>query len=262
LNTSKQSKFFNIEGSKSTLYQGDVIHQFTHNFSKPKNMVNYDLAIEYVKTKELTRFKRDYKDKIDLENPPKSIPLDCEHYRLVWRNIARGTDDRTLISTILPPKSLTAHSLSYIVPIYYDGTSFRQSIPMKNLVFLCGLFNSFILDFVIRHRVDKNVSFYFVKELPIPKYDEDDPYFSEVVQSVGSLICTTSEFDSLKNELNIQTIVKNEIERKNVISKINAYVAKIYDLTEEELKYILKTFKIVEDEMKNNILIEFKKLNN
>ena len=53
---------------------------------------------------------------------------------------------------------------------------------------MCGLFNSFVIDFIIRQRISLHATMSHILELPIPRYNEEDPYFSEIVQNVGSKI--------------------------------------------------------------------------
>ena len=99
-----------------------------------------------------------------------------------------------------------------------------------------------------------------MKEIPIPRYSSGDPHFSEIVEKVGSLICTTKDFDQLKNELKIKNVYKEYADRLNVTAQINAHVAKIYDLTREELEYVLGTFSSKNDDLKQKTREEFEKL--
>ena len=101
--------------------------------------------------------------------------------------------------------------------------------------------------------------------LPIPRYGKSDPYFSEIVERVGSLICTTKEYDGLKKELKIKQSFKKQSERDEAIVQINAYVAKIYGLSKVELKHVLKNFhqKVHPEEMEDiklKVINEFDKL--
>jgi acetolactate synthase small subunit len=100
---------------------------------------------------------------------------------------------------------------------------------------------------------------FYVYELPIPLFKKNE-FFNKIIKNVGLLICTTTEYDTLKKELQITKSVTNLQEREKLLAQINAYVAKIYDISKEELEYILSTFPIVQEEIKSKVLEEFNKL--
>ena len=58
----------------------------------------------------------------------------------------------------------------------------------------------------------------------------------------AKLICTTDEFVELRNEIGVADFVIDQDERIGLMAQISAYAAKIYDLSEDELKHILETF--------------------
>ena len=88
-------------------------------------------------------------------------------------------------------------------------------------------------------------------------YEED---YGNGKMFVKQLICTTKDFDQLKNELKIKNVYKEYADRLNVTAQINAHVAKIYDLTREELEYVLGTFSSKNDDLKQKTREEFEKL--
>ena len=171
--------------------------------------------------------------------------------------LTNATNTRTLIATILHPGAFLGNTLNYLKPVYFNGNSYVYSIPIRETLFLCGLFNSFVIDFILRQRVATHANMFYVSELPIPRYSDTDRFFSEVTDRVGSLICTTKEYDRLKIDAKIKNSVTDEPTRQLLIAQINAYVAKIYELTQEELEYILDSFPIVEKSIKESVLFEF-----
>jgi len=130
----------------------------------------------------------------------------------------------------------------------------------ETMLFLCGLFNSFVIDYYLRQRISIHATMSHMEEIPIPRYSSKDPHFSDIVAKVGALICTTKEFDQLKKELQIKNVYQKPEDRLNATAQINAYVAKIYDLTREELEYVLETFSSKNDELKQKTREEFEKL--
>ena len=63
---------------------------------------------------------------------------DWNHYRFAIRRIARNTDIRTLITTIVPKNSVVVHSIFVNV---------KNILPTDIALYLVSLMNSFILDF-------------------------------------------------------------------------------------------------------------------
>lgn len=255
----KHAPLFNTEQKGSILYEGKIIHQFTHVFSSPRYWIDRTKAMKDLLTRETKKIsaliKKQTKSKTIDHMPP--IKLDCEYYRLAWRDITNATNTRTLIATILHPGAFLGNTLNYLKPVYFNGNSYVYSIPIRETLFLCGLFNSFVIDFILRQRVATHANMFYVSELPIPRYSDTDRFFSEVTDRVGSLICTTKEYDRLKIDAKIKNSVTDEPTRQLLIAQINAYVAKIYELTQEELEYILDSFPIVEKSIKESVLFEF-----
>ncbi|WP_392481925.1 Eco57I restriction-modification methylase domain-containing protein [Nostoc sp. C110] len=69
------------------LYEGKMIHQFNHKFDKPRYWI-----VEKEGRSAIIGRKEDRGQKVDYQD-----------YRLGFRKIARNTDARTMISTIIPP---------------------------------------------------------------------------------------------------------------------------------------------------------------
>ena len=125
---------------------------------------------------------------------------------------------------------------------------------------LCGFVNSFVVDFILRKKIAANINMFQVYELPIPKIKIDNKYFVELIKNVAKVICVNSDFDELAKKVNV-TGVKNSEEKIEVVAKINAIIAKIYELTIEELKFIIESFPQEDKSMKENTIREFQKLN-
>src|SRR5262249_4113956 len=81
------------------------------------------------------------------------------YYRLIVRKIGRSTDERTFISTLLPPGILCHESVQADV------------LPMKRLTVeslsWLGAFNSFSFDLVVRQIVAANLNLFIIEKLPL-----------------------------------------------------------------------------------------------
>jgi hypothetical protein len=262
-NSSSHVSFFNTKNKGVILYEGKTMNQFTNKYSVPRYHIELKPAIEKLRKAEERKMKSSIKKfqnikKSNITLPP--VKLYFQYYRLAWRHVSSSTNSRTLICTILPPNTFQSDSLYFIKPIYFDGVEYQNSIAYTDTVFLCGILNSFTMDFVIRHKVSINVSTFFVHEIPVPRFNQQNEYHNEIVKLSGGLICTSKEFNDLKNEIGLKESITEIESRQLAKAKIDAYVAKIYSLTRNELNYILDTFPSVEKLEKILVLDEFDKL--
>jgi len=131
------------------------------------------------------------------------------------------------------------------------------------MVYLCGALNSFILDYVLRFKVSANISMFYVYQLPIPRLTVHDRYCQTIAERVARVVCIGSEFDSLRQELlgsATAHVATNPIERQHLQNEIDALVAHLYGLQEEELEHILYapyTFPLVGREIKDAVMAAF-----
>lgn len=228
-NMTDDHKLFHEKYEKGMLplYEGKMMNQFTHTFSEPRYWVKEDEGRKALLGKE-----KDINQKLEYQN-----------YRLCYRSIASSTNERTIISTILPPNVFTGNSLNLN----------RNKLDYKILLYLVGMFNSFVLDFYIRRMVSANVNMFYMYQLPVPRLNEKDKVFKMIVERAGKLICTTSEFDTLAKEIGLKVEpINSDYEKIKIRSELDAIIAHLYELTEEEFNYILSTFPIVPEPTKVN----------
>ncbi|NDJ25214.1 ATP-binding protein [Nostoc sp. B(2019)] len=216
------------------LYEGKMIHQFTHLYAEPKYWVDEQEARKAL----LGRSETDNGQKLDYQS-----------YRLGFRAIARNTDARTLIVGAIPKNVFCGNSIL----VFSELTQ----ISSAEIVLTQAIFNSFVLDFYARQMVSANINMFYIYQLPVPRLTESDRYFNDIVQRAAKLICTTPEFDELAQEVGLVSHkqgVTNETERAKLRAELDGMIAHLYGLTEEEFSYILTTFPIVPESVKQAAL--------
>ncbi len=221
------------------LYEGKMIHQFTHLWGEPRYWVDEQEARKALLGKEADTGQK----------------LDYQGFRVGFRDVASSTNERTMIATVLPKYIFCPHTMSL-------ENVCTSSLDEKTRLFIVAIFNSFISDYLIRQRITAHVSFFFVYNLPIPRLPATDPIFNEIVRRAAQLICTTPDYDDLRAELNAtgfkdlqgQTDPK---QRAQLRAELDAIIAHLYDLTNEELEHILNTFPLVEKQIKEQVINEF-----
>jgi hypothetical protein len=239
------SYLFKTEPAKGRLplYEGKMIHQFTHQYALPKYWLDEKEARQAL-------LKRGEVDKGQI--------LDYQTYRLGFRSVSSSTNERSLISSLIPKSVFCGNSLSISE---YEQNNFRENEAFK--FFILTILNSFLIDWMLRQKVSQNLNFFYIYQLPIPRLKEGDKYFQEIVENAAKLICTTEEFEQLAKEVGIgshKNGVTEEAERMAIRAKLDAIVAHLYELTLTEFQHILSTFPLVPESVKTATLKAYQTL--
>lgn len=180
--------------------------------------------------------------------------MNYQGYRWVHRRIARNTDSRTLICYITPKNVFTEVNSTTLKVI-------ETGISNQEMLFLCAITNSFTLDSMIRQKITTTLNMFYIYQLPVPRLTKGDRIFNEIVERAAKLICTTPEFDELAQEVGLnshQQGVTDDTERGKLRAELDGIIANLYGLTEDEFAYILTTFPIVPDTVKQAALVAYR----
>ncbi len=218
------------------LYEGKMIHQFTHAFAEPRYWIGEKEARKAL-------LKKNEADK--------GQSLDYQNYRFGFRDVARNTDNRTMIASCLPPKVFAGNTL----------ITSQQFSNLKEMLYALSVLNSFGYDFLIRQKVTAHCNMFYVYQVPVPRLTEQDKEFVPIVVRAAKLICTTPEFDDLAREVGLGDHthgVTDEAERAQLRAELDGLVAHLYELTEAEFAYILTTFPLVAESVKAAALAAYR----
>jgi hypothetical protein len=208
------------------MYEGKMIHQFNTKFEEGKYLVKK-------------------------KNLPSKILLNG--YKLVFRAIARNTDVRTMIASLIPKGVTYGNSLL--------GSKVVEDVSVDRLLWVCGCFNSIIVDYILRMYVDMNVNLVYVKKLPI--------YPPETVEILGNkdvlrVIKNSAMLTYLYNredffefleryKLDIGDLPKSDSGLERYMDELkvenDCIILKMYGIEYFELEYMLESFKVL---CKNN----------
>ena len=152
-----------------------------------------------------------------------------QHWRLAYRDVASPTNRLTLIAALLAPGTVSTHTVFCL----------RSALPLGAQRFLCGMFNSLLVNFLVRLRVTTHVTTAIVERLPIPLAEEAGPVFEDV----GSIARALGQ----RHEPALE-------------ARLNAMVAKLYQLSEDEFSHVLQTFPLIPKEDRDRAMSEFGRL--
>ena len=149
-----------------------------------------------------------------------------ERPRLAYRDVASATNRVTFIAAILPAQCVSTHTVFCL----------RTPLPLGAQHFLCGLFNSLVVNYLVRLRVTTHVTTATVEQLPIP--------------TIAVAPATSREIARLARLLSRRA-------DPGAVARLNARVAELYQLSAEEFAHILATFPLVPVEERDAALRQF-----
>ena len=232
------------------LYQGRMIHQFDHRAGSvevhPENTHN-----PYV-TRSATDEERQSPDFL----PDTQYWVDAEEVKrrtdggflwaLGFRDIARATDERTMIASIVPFAAY-GNPLPILLPV--PGFTASDAAP------LVANLNSLCLDFVAKRKVQgTHANWYIVEQLPViapSAYDRafGDATAGELVRDhVLRLCCTASDLEPFARELGHAgpPFRWDAAERRQLRARLDALYFHLYGLSEADAEHVLDQFPVLE----------------
>ena len=159
--------------------------------------------------------------------------LPCLAPRVAFRDVARATDTRTVIACLVPPEVFVTNKGPYF--LWPRGDEQDQA-------FLLGVLSSVPLDWYARRFVELNVNFFIINPFPIPRPARDDARWRRVVELAGRLACPDDRFDAWAAAVGVEVGRLADGEKDDMIHELDAVVAHLYGLTEEQLRHIFETF--------------------
>jgi hypothetical protein len=226
------SKLFHTEpgATRLPLYEGRMIHQFSAGQAPPKYWIEETAGRAGILG---TRAKAGSAER-----------LGYEVARFAFREIARSTDARTMIASMLPPRVFANHKLMVARPESMSG-------PVS--LYVLGIVNSLTFDFVIRQQVASSVSMYAFYQMPVPRLKEADSKLQSISARSARLVCTSPSFDELARECGLkshQDGATDPTERARLRAEIDGLVAHLYGLSEAEFAHVLASFPLVPEPAK------------
>ena len=227
---------------KLPLYEGKIIHKFTVAWGAPKYWLDESTARQSLLGRE----------------EDSGQELEYEGYRLGFRDIARSTDERTMIMAMLPRQIFCNHTLPTAVVRSVGGGP-----DLSSALFLCAVMNSFTADYLLRQRVTTHLTFFIVYQLPVPRPSQDSRVFGSIVEHSARLSCVSLEFADLWQDVmgspwSEQKAATGPADRARLRAELDGLIAHLYGLTEEEFAYILTTFPVVPQEEKDAALAAYR----
>ncbi len=157
-----------------------------------------------------------------------------------WRDITNATNERTVISSVMP-----LVGVGHTMPLW-----FSQTRPDLSAALLAN-FSSLVLDYLARTKVGgTHLTYGYIKQFPVlspDRYTEAD--LAYIVPRVLELTCTAQDLAAWAKDLghNGPPFAFNPDRRAILRAELDAYYARLYGLTRDELRYILDPADVMGD---------------
>lgn len=165
-------------------------------------------TIRFLKGHMVSRYKVDVQE-LYLNQDVYPAPVSCSRPKLVWRDVSRSSQLRRMQATFIGGNTIAGNSL---------GVLSSENGNEMLLKCLLGILNSWVAEFFVRPQlVTNHISSGVLKTLKLPK-----------------VFCSNA----------LLNMVEQQLHGKDVQSKIDAHVAKLYSLTKEEYVGILEEMEV------------------
>ncbi len=159
--------------------------------------------------------------------------LPCLRPRIAFRNVTRATDTRSVRTALIPSRCVITNAAPYLV--WSRGNAADEA-------YLLGVLSSIPLDWYARRFVEVNMNFYIFNAFPVPRPDSNDPLRNEVVEMSGRLAAVDERFWDWAKEVGVAVGSVPVSERDDLIARLDAAVALLYGLDEDDLRVVYSTF--------------------
>ena len=164
---------------------------------------------------------------------PTTLP--CRHPRIAFRDVTNRTNTRTVIAALVPEEVVITNQAPYL--LWPRGTP-------RDEAFLLGVLSSMVLDWYARCVVELHLNFHILNNFPIPDADVDnDPVARRVVEIAGRLAAVGDGYAKWAEAVGVPVgSVTDKATRDDLIHELDACVARLYGLDEDDLAVVYETF--------------------
>ena len=153
--------------------------------------------------------------------------------RIVFRDISRATDPRTILTSLIPDKCFLDNTAIYLH--FVRGSE-------SDMAYVLGVMSSIPFDWYARRFVEIHVNLFIFNPFPIPRPKKDNPLYIRVIELSGRLACPDDRFKEWANKVGVECGPIEESDKEAMIYELDALVAHLYGLSESQLVHIFETF--------------------
>lgn len=213
------------------LYEAKMIHQFDHRWATYDGTDARDATSDEKRNPAFEPTPRYWVPAHEVEERLRGKGW-SRGWLMGWRDITNATNERTVIATAFPRVGV-----NHKIPLFFVGHDSAKAAAL-----LADL-ESLVLDYVARQKVGgTSLTYYYLKQFPIlppAAYSEADLDF--IVPRVLELTYTSHAMAPFARDLGYDgpPFPWDEDRRAHLRAELDAFYARAYGLTRDELRYIL-----------------------
>jgi hypothetical protein len=228
------------------LYEAKMIHQFDHRWAGYDGLETVDVTTAQKQNPQFQVMPRYWVPKEAVVEKLSRDGGAAPHWLLGWRDICRSTDERTVISSIIPPVGV-GHTMPIIQTV----------IDTSTVLCLQGNLSSYVLDYCARQKIGgTHLTYGYINQLPIlspsayftnSSWAVDTTHRQWIGARVLELIYSSNDMVGIARECGYteSTITWNTDRRFLLRAELDAAFFHLYGIARDDVEYILETFPIV-----------------
>ncbi|MCM2422138.1 Eco57I restriction-modification methylase domain-containing protein [Streptomyces sp. RKAG293] len=161
---------------------------------------------------------------------------------LGWRDIARSTDTRTTMATVLPPFGV-GHTNPLMFPSNAEAAALLQAC-----------LSSYVFDYAIRQKIaGTHLTYGYLYQLPVPEPSDfaEAPGGTEwFIARVAELSWTSRDMTSFAKDLGYSgSPFRWSSNRRHLLrAELDAALFRLYGVSRDDIQYVMETFPVVKRE--------------
>ncbi len=222
-----------------SLCEGDYGHQFDHRFGTFSHDAVRNVTDEehrdpkFEPDFEWVGSRREFEKRLNYW----AVSLDRSAF-LAFRRVARSTDERTSIATIIPFRPVAN---SWILVL--DPEPRAQAM-------LCGVMNSLVFDYCLRNSLSQpSIPQNVYEQIPVPTPSDlmNDSCLNFVLPRILELTYTSHSLSRFARDLDYDgpPFVWHEDRRAHLRADLDAFYARSYNLSRDDLCFILDPVEVM-----------------
>jgi hypothetical protein len=220
------------------LLEGKLTEAYNHRYATFEGVGESDLARGYPREStqtELSRAEYAIEPRYWVEAGAVEANSWLTSGLLTFHGIANPNNEDTAVFTVVPPVGI-GHSLLLML-----GLDARSSLLM------CVIGNSLVLDYLVRVKSgSRNLSFFVVKQLPVPPFSALLRWLPSVIPAALELTYTAVDLRSFARDVGWEgpPFRWDEGRRLSLRSELEAIAFHLFGMSRDEVEYVVDQFPI------------------
>lgn len=161
----------------------------------------------------------------------RAVLAELKRARVAFRDVSRSDDSRTVRACLVPSGVLLTNTAPYLA--FARGDERSQAVCL-------AIMNSLPFDWQARRFVEIHVNFFILESMAVPQLD--DLSFDKLARASARLSATDSRYADFAAAVGVECGPLPEHERQRLRAEVDAWVARAWQLTEDDLGVVFDDF--------------------